>query len=179
MPTLSLRRYLVQDLSAAEYGSAPVIVGLTRCRQISSKLHAPICRSRQGLADRSCCVSLLQQSLVPRHERPVAPSSWRESGFDSRIQGLGSESRITRCGCFRFARSQHLAACAFPELLMDTTQCSCARWCVNYYQPDLTPRLRQRRQSLIHADNCRIRRRRVGSDLTDPCRLAARSQANV
>ena len=70
-----------------------------------------------------------------------------------------------------------------PKFLMDTTQasaaCSSAQRRANYHPPHLTPLLRQRRQSLVHADDYFICRRCVRADLINPCRFAARSQANV
>lgn len=69
-------------------------------------------------------MSLFQQSLVPRHERPVTPSSWRESGLTvvSKVQGANHVLQDAVA-----SGSQGLNAlqfCAFPEMLMDTTQCS-------------------------------------------------------
>ena len=109
-----VRRYLVQDLFCSIWVST-CHHRTTRGRQFSSKLHAPICRSRQGLADRSCFHPC---------SNSTCSSSWRPSGFDSRLQGSGSEPRITRCGCFRIARSQRPAGCDYPKLLTDTTQAS-------------------------------------------------------
>jgi hypothetical protein len=114
----------VQDLIAAGSRPAPVIFALTGCRQISSKLHTHIRRRSHGLADRPCTAPLLQQSPVLRHGRLVALDPLAAEWFSSRFQGSGCESRITRCGCFRFARSQSPANCTFPKVLMVTTQVS-------------------------------------------------------
>jgi hypothetical protein len=134
----------------------------TRCRQISFKLHAPICRSRQGLVDRFCFLPA-STVFVPRRERPAASSSWRRSGYDSRLQGSGSKSRITRCGCFRIARSQRPAGCDFPKLLMDTTQasaCSFGAACKLPPARSNTP-AQTKRATLDLRRYSRIRRRRA------------------
>lgn len=164
----------MQDLFAAESGSAPVNAARSRL----SCMHRYVDRVQVWPIDPAAnpCPTV---SCAPTRA-PCGSEFLAGSAFDSHIQGSGRESRITRCGCFRLARSQRLAVCAFPELLMDTTRAAMSRGAQTlYHQPDLIPRFRQRRQSLIRAADCHIRRRRLGSDLRDPCRLAARSEANV
>ena len=49
--------------------------------------------------------------LVLRRGRLVALDPLAAEWFSSRFPGSGRESRITRCGCFRFARSYYVELC--------------------------------------------------------------------
>lgn len=131
MLTTSAFLTLQPDLSAgatsAALSRAGSLPGVSTCHhQTPPDLVKAACTDMQisSRSGRSTQLPSLPQQRVSRHERPEASSAWRQGGFDSRLQGSGSESRITRCGCFRIARFQGPTGCDFPKLPTDTTQAS-------------------------------------------------------